>query len=326
MLRRVPVIPCVAACGLALALPLSGCGPKKHPTHTSSTMSTASKGAGGATNPQSPSMNDADMRVSELRQRSQELTQATQQLPGRGAADDRKKVADAFAKASDSLELLGGPNPGGAFRQSLRIIDNTRQFLESSNHTVAPDPSVDTGLRSIEGALASVREQLFPNDDKIKQQLDLYRTRLSELDSVRGPIHSLVVAQAFGAASSVIDSMSMQLEARNDAVRQAQQPAAQPSAPAAAAPRSNPPAIPAAATTSPPPVVRNTPPAPAPAAAGAAAGAAAPSAASIPPPPAQKRSYEELQRDYEKLQQQYQELQQKMQQQPPSAPAPAPAH
>src|SRR5204863_548685 len=116
--------------------------------HTSSTMSGAGAGAGagGATNPQSPPMSDADTRVTELRQRSQELTQATQQLPGRGAADDRTKVADAFGKASSSLELLGGPNPGGAFRQSLRIIDNTRRFLESQ-HTAAisDDPSIDTG-------------------------------------------------------------------------------------------------------------------------------------------------------------------------------------
>ena len=319
---RVVVVVAAAACGLALSLTLSsaltGCGPKKNPTRTNTTGPIAA----GESNPQSPAMSDADTRITELRERSRELSATTAQLPGRGAADDRKRVADAFDKTASSLQLLGGPEPGGAFRQQLRIVDNTRAFLNAPPSGVTPDPSIDTGLRSIESALGSVRERLFPNDDKVKGELDLLRTRLSELDSVRGPIHSLVVAQTFQAASNVIDTMATELDARNEAVRQAQQP--RPAAPAPARPQPSaqaaPSAMPAASTT-PPPVTRAMQPAPAVPAPVAAP--AAPSGATIPPPPAQKRSYEELQRDYEKLQQQYQELQQKMQQQQPQQPAPA---
>src|SRR5436190_1665496 len=104
----------LSACGFAVTV---GCAHKKHPTRTTQP------------NPPSEVMTDATARMSELRQRSQELTNVVQQLPGRDTADDRKLVADAFGKVSASLELLGGPSPGGAFRQELRIIENTRDFL-----------------------------------------------------------------------------------------------------------------------------------------------------------------------------------------------------
>src|SRR5256885_12049810 len=98
----------------------AGCGPKKQPTRTAAKP-----------NLQSEVMTDTNTRMSELRRRSRDFSEATQQLPGRAAADDRKLVADAFGKAAASLELLGGPNPGGAYRQQLRIIENTRNFLGS---------------------------------------------------------------------------------------------------------------------------------------------------------------------------------------------------
>ena len=261
-------------------------------------------------------MTDTNTRMSELRKRSRELSEATQQLPGRAAADDRKLVADAFGKAAASLELLGGPNPGGAYRQQLRIIENTRNFLGSGAAGVAPDPSVDTGLRSMENALAGVRERLFPNDEKIRSQLDTLRTRLADLDTVRGPIHSLVVARAFGSAANVIDTMSGELDARNEAVQQAQQPAPAP----ATQPTNTTAAIPAAASTPPAPsqpMTPRTPPAPAapPAPPAAPKPPTPPTPPAAPSPAAQQQQYEQLQKDYQRLQQQYQELQQKYQQQ-----------
>src|SRR5437667_3678933 len=116
---RIPVVVGIAACGLALVL--TGCGPKKQTTRTTTQP-----------NAQLEVMSDTELRMSELRKRSQELNQAAQQLPGRAPADDRRLVADAFGKAAASLELLGGPEPGGAFRQQLRIVQNTRSFLANS--------------------------------------------------------------------------------------------------------------------------------------------------------------------------------------------------
>src|SRR5205823_14630946 len=126
---------------------------------------------------------------------------------------------------------------------------------------------------------ASGRERLFPNDEKIRSQLDTLRRRLADLDTVRGPIQSLVVAQAFGSAANVIDTMSGELDARNEAVQQAQQPAPAP----ATQPTNTTAAIPAAASTPPAPsqpMTPRTPPAPA-----APAAPPAPPAAPKPPTP-----------------------------------------
>jgi hypothetical protein len=157
---------------------------------------------------------DVAARVSELRRKAQELTAAAQQLPG-SVEEDRRLVAEAFARSSEALQLLAGPDPDGAFRQQIRIIDNTRTFLQSGmTKEVSADPSIDSGLRSIENALSNTHAQLFPGDDKIRPGLDALRMRIAELDTVRGPLHAAVVAQAFQSAAAVVDTMAATLDAR----------------------------------------------------------------------------------------------------------------
>ena len=190
----------VAACVMAV-----GCTPKKQPTRTAQP------------NPQSNSMADAEARMSELRKRSEELKSVTQQLPAEPAEANRKLVADAFGKASSALELLGGPTPGGAFRQQLRIIENTRTFLQTGSADVSVAPSTDSGLRSLESALTSVRERLFQNDDKVRTQIEQLRVKLVDLDNARGGLHSVAVAEAFKSAASVVDTMSAELDSRAQA-------------------------------------------------------------------------------------------------------------
>jgi hypothetical protein len=193
---------------LAALAVVVGCAQKKAPTRTD--------GRGGI-GVDSPAMRETEARMSELRRRAQELGEVAQRMPGRDPAEDRRLTAEAFDKSAASLELLGGPAPGGAFRQQLRIIDNTRSFLRGVSQDVSVDPAVDSGLRSLHGGLSSVRERLFPTDEKVRAQLDALSARLGELDAVRGPLHSLVVAQSFEAASKVVDTMAQELEGRADA-------------------------------------------------------------------------------------------------------------
>ena len=193
-----------AACGFAL-LVTTACTPKKKPTRTTQP------------NPEANSMTDADVRMSELRKRAQELTNVTQQLPAEPDATNRALVADAFGKASSALELLGGPTPGGAFRQQLRIIENTRTFLKSGSNDVSIAPSTDSGLRSLESALTSVRERLFQNDDKVRAEIETLRAKLAQLDNSRGAMHSIAVAEAFKSAANVVDTMSTELDSRAQA-------------------------------------------------------------------------------------------------------------
>jgi hypothetical protein len=202
-MRRPVLLPIIAACGLAFLL--SACAPKKKPTRTTQP------------NPQSSVMTDADVRMAELRKRAEELNKVTQKLPAEPDDVNRKLVADAFGKASSALELLGGPTPGGAFRQQLRIIENTRTFLATGSGDVSVAPCTDSGLRSLENALTAVRERLFQNDDKVRNQIEALRGKLVELDNARGPIHSVVVAQAFQSAASVVDTMATELDSRAQA-------------------------------------------------------------------------------------------------------------
>jgi len=236
-----------------------GCAPKKEPTRT----------ANVAPNPPSPVMGDPDSRVAALGQHATDLQQLARQLPGHTPQDDRKLVAQAFDASSGALELLGGPNPGGAFRQQVRIVDNTRNFLRNGDATVSLEPSIDTGLRSLQDALMNVRERLFPDDPKVRQQLDTLAQHISELDSVRGPTHSLVVAQSFDAAAAAIATMTNELQSRNVATAQEQQSYAAPAAAAA------------------PPAAQPVPPAPAVPVPNAARPApAAPPQSTVPPPAA----------------------------------------
>ncbi|MEO6437476.1 MAG: hypothetical protein ABIP55_17160 [Tepidisphaeraceae bacterium] len=185
-----------------------GCGQKKDPSRTGGPPADALA---------SPAMSDTGVRMSELRQRAQELADVAARMPGRNAAEDRQLAAQAFEKAVASLELLAGPQPGGAFRQQLRIIGNTRNVLKSAASDLSTDPAVDSGLRSVQQALVGVRERLFPDNDKVRPPLDALAGRVNELDSVRGPLHSLVAAQAFEATSKVIDTMAQEMEGRADA-------------------------------------------------------------------------------------------------------------
>ena len=162
-------------------------------------------------------MTDADVRMTELRKRAEELKSVTNQLPGEPADANRQLVADAFGKASSALELLGGPTPGGSFRQELRIIENTRTFLQSGSTDVSSIPSTDSGLRSLESALTSVRERLFQNDEKVRTQIEQLRAKIADLDNARGGLHPVVVAEAFKSAANVVDTMSAELDSRAQA-------------------------------------------------------------------------------------------------------------
>ena len=193
---------------VALGAMAAGCGPKEHPTRT---------GGSEADRPSvdSPVPTDPRQRLEELGRRATELQQVASRMPGQNAAQDRQLAAEAFEKSAASLELLAGPSPGGAFRQQLRIIDNTRNFLRRGGEDVAPEPAVDAGLRSVYRALVGVSQRLFPDDARVQAQLDALSNRLGELDAVRGPLHALVVSQAFEATSKVVDAMARELSGRS---------------------------------------------------------------------------------------------------------------
>src|SRR5688572_22478766 len=179
MIRRKTVVAVVLSA--AAASITSGCRPKDQPNQNEQQL-------------QPQVMRDTDERMSQLQRRSKELSSIVRQLPGRDAKEDRELVAQAFDATHESLTMMGGPDPGGALRQQLRIIDNIRQFLRTGDQKLSYDPAVDAGLRATHSALEGIRERLFPSDQKVQKLVSDFGGRLSELDQVRGPMHSVVVA------------------------------------------------------------------------------------------------------------------------------------
>jgi hypothetical protein len=173
-----------------------GCRPKSQPTRVPEA------------NPAATNMVSVDDRISELQKYSVQLTAVTKNLPGRDQSEDRQLLADGFDHAVSALALLMGPEPHGAFRQQLRIIDNVRRDVRSGSAT---DATVDSGVRSVFNALIGVRERLFVTDQRVGPQLDNLRDRVLDLDSVRGPLHSVAVASAFQAAAATIETMRLEL-------------------------------------------------------------------------------------------------------------------
>jgi hypothetical protein len=180
----------------ALAILMSACRPKKPPAQ-----------------PPPPATQEApytatDGSMTEVAQRSAELTQVVAQLPGRTVEDDRRLVTAAFDRASAALAQLAGPNPPGMLRQAMRILDSSREKLASLPKGAVADPTIDSGLRALYNGLAYFRETSFVGDDDVTRLMNDFAARTEELDTVRGPLHSLVVAHAFNAASSVLAKMS----------------------------------------------------------------------------------------------------------------------
>ena len=255
--------------------------------------------------PQSPWTGSDDARMSEAQQRSAELSEVARQLPGRTPQDDRRLVAAAFDRAHAALELIAGPNPPGALRQAIYIVDSARQQLASARE--AYDATTDSGLRALYNALTLIRDRAFYDDQDVRQKLDELHRRVVELDTVRGPLHTLVVAHAFRAAAGVLGAM---------AAEQAEPPApvAQPApAPAQPAPVTPSPAIvvpPAPAPDEPAPAAPAPPPAP-----------AEPPAPPTPAPPAAPptpEQYEQMQRELEQLRRENERLRQQQSGQPPA--------
>ena len=187
----------------------AGCQPKSKPTRVPE--------------PTSPSSGNVshDDRISDLERFSVELTALTKSLPGRDVTEDRQLLADAFDRASSALTQLMGPEPHGAFRQQLRVIDNVRQDVRGGN---ASDATVDSGLRAVFNALVGVRERLFPTDTNVRGDLDKLRDKVLDLDAVRGPLHSVAVASAFQSSASTIETMRTQLQNRFAASQPTVQP------------------------------------------------------------------------------------------------------
>ncbi|MGB7156922.1 MAG: hypothetical protein WBD40_02580 [Tepidisphaeraceae bacterium] len=200
----------------------AACAPKKEPT-----MSPTVEQGDAMPRPQT-----AEARVEQLGEAVNEFAAARKKLSGHSDETSRGDLADALGELQDVLTLLEDPDPRGAFRQQMRIIERARTQLTSGSST-APEPTINAAIRAADNALVNIKSEQFPDDEPIGKLLAALNARVGELDTVRGPLHGFVTAQALDDAGRVVEAMANIVEGRMPK----ESPA---TAPAATAPAANP--------------------------------------------------------------------------------------
>lgn len=193
----------VCITSVALALACAGC-PKQR-----STMRRPPE-----INPPPPVEQNAETRIDELGALSKKFAQTAERLPGRSADEHRALAQQAFADLSQILPVLFGPNATGVQRQQLRVVENARAQLASSARGLAPEPTIDTGLRAARDALQGLSRNSYFDHPDLAKTLDRLDKVVGDLDSARGTNHQQVVAETVDLMSQAVSQMSAALDER----------------------------------------------------------------------------------------------------------------
>lgn len=194
-----------AACAVSIAIALAAAGcPKQR-----STMSRPPE-----FNPPPPVERSAGVRVEELGDRARQFAQTAQNLPGRNIDEHRAAVQQAFADLAQILPILFGPNPTGVQRQQLRVVESTRSQLAALRSGLAPEPTIDTGLRAARDALAALGRSSYYDNPDLAKTLDQLDKTVSDLDAARGATHQQVVAETVDLMSQAVNQMAAALHQR----------------------------------------------------------------------------------------------------------------
>ena len=204
----------VSGIALALALFLAGC-PKQRSTLTRPPE----------INPPPPVERSAGVRIDALGDLSKQFAQTAGQLPGRSADEHRRLAQQAFADLAQILPILFGPDPTGTQRQQLRVVENARSQLANGPKTLAPEPTIDTGLRAARDALSALGRGGYYDSPDLAKTLDHLDRTVSDLDAARGTSHQQVVAETVELMSQAVAQMSDALRHRLEDDPAATQPA-----------------------------------------------------------------------------------------------------
>lgn len=176
-------------------------------------------------NPPPPVEASATKRVDALGDLARQLTETAERLPGRSPAEYRAIMQQAFAQLAQVLPILYGPNPNGSQRQQLTVVESARAHLASAPQDLAPEPTIDTGLRAARDALESVGRNSFYDQAHVGQTLDRLSGVIPSLDATRGVLHQQAVTQSVELMAQAITQMAIALNERLD---EQQAPSTQP--------------------------------------------------------------------------------------------------
>src|SRR5688572_9078670 len=182
-------------------------------------------------NPKAQLASDVRERVRELDVRAAEYGNNAKQMPAGTEDENRKLVSQQFALLSQIIPMLSGLEMPGDLAQQLRIIDSTRSQLSNGSMGLAPEPTISTGLRAAQRALASINQRSFSDVPEVAKSIDAMAANVNDLDVVSGPQHRWVAAQAFTNSAEAVTKMAGAMNQRlND---QTNKPAITPAPPPA---------------------------------------------------------------------------------------------
>jgi hypothetical protein len=211
----------ISLCLLASVLSLSGCV-KQHPTLPPPPATRP--------NPTPQVASDVGVRVQSLSRLADSFARLSNQLPGGTVNEHRALMSQAFAQLQEILPMLYGPNPGAEFRQQMQVISDAQAELATGPKELSPEPTIDTGLRAARDVLVNIARSGYYDHRELTPPFDQLSVKLNELDTVRGPLHQVEVAEAVGITSQIITNMShilgQRLAEQNSTAPSATQPAA----------------------------------------------------------------------------------------------------
>jgi len=178
-------------------------------------------------NPLPKVVSDATVRARTLTRLSDSYARLCNQLPGRTVPEHRELMGDGFAQLTEILPMLAGPDQDAEFKQQMRVIADARTELSSGSTDLSPEPTIDTGLRALRDVLREISRASYFDETDLTAALDRCSTKIDELDTVRGPLHQLVVGESMGMSSQIISKMADILSKRIEE-QNATQPATQP--------------------------------------------------------------------------------------------------
>lgn len=151
---------------------------------------------------------DPIARMQTLGRLADTYARTSNQLPGESTAQHKQLMSQIFAQLEEILPILEGPNPGAEFRQQLQVVRDAQAELASGPEDLSPEPTIDTGLRAARDTLSSIAQGGFYDQSNLTPLFDQLTAKINQLDTVRGPLHQVVAADAVAISSQIISKMA----------------------------------------------------------------------------------------------------------------------
>src|SRR5579871_1041315 len=139
-----------------------------------------------APNPPPKIARDVNVRVQTLERLAASYSELAAKLPGPDPSGHRKLMAEVFARLNKILPTLEGPSSDAVFRQQLQVIADAQSQLAAGPTDLSPDPTIDTGLRSLRDVLASIAQADYYDREELTPHLNELTTKINDLDTARG--------------------------------------------------------------------------------------------------------------------------------------------